>query len=623
MPGRRRPLHTSTRTRIGVNGVIAAGSPVRGCLFVALTLGLGFSVSTTSQERQKEVLVLYAVRRDAQMAVVGDRELPQSLQAGLAEGVDYYSEFLDVARLSQNAYEAAIREFLELKYHEHRFDALIAIGDVPLQFLAKHRDTLFGNIPVVFFSTQPAPVRIPNSTGVVAELNLVGTLDLITRLQPDIRALFVVSGTAGSATEQAARMQFAPFESRVPTTYLTGLSSAELESRLATLPGRSAVYYLVVDRDKDNQNLHPLQYLDHLVALTNAPVYSWVDSAMDHGIVGGSLKDQARQARVIGELAIRVLRGEPADSIPLIRPDLNVPQVDWRQLHRWSISEARLPPGTVVAFREPSIWDRYGVYIVGTLSLIVAETALIAALFVQRRQRHHAEAQVQTGEEALRASYERIRDLGGRLLRAQDSERARLARELHDDVSQQLALLEIDLEQLGSSPDNSALTGEALDRARSIARSVHDLSHRLHPAKLRLIGLVAALKGLQREVSQAGIPVTFTHDDVPAALPPELTLCLFRVAQEALQNALKHSGADNVAVHLGATSEDVTLSITDNGTGFDVRTSAARGLGLLSMKERVEAAGGLVELSSSGETGTRVAVSVPNLHSSPGPAGLS
>ncbi len=607
-------------------GVPAARSPVRGCLIVALALGLGFPALATGQERQKQVLVLYAVRRDAQMAVVGDRELPQSLQAGLAEGVDYYSEFIDVARLSQTDYEPAFREFLELKYREHRFDALIAIGDVPLRFLAKHRDTLFGNPPVVFFSTQPAPVRIPNSTGVVAELNLAGTLDLITRLQPDLRALFVVSGAAGSATEQAARLQFAPFESRVPTTYLTGLSSAELESRLARLPARSAVYYLVVDRDRDNQNFHPLQYLDHLASLTNAPVYSWVDSAMDHGIVGGSLKDQAQQARVVGELAIRILRGEPADSIPLIRPDLNVMQVDWRQLQRWGLSETRLPRGAVVAFREPSIWNRYGIYIGGALTLLVAETVLIAALLFQRRHRRHAEAQVLTGQEALRASYERIRDLGGRLLKAQDSERARLARELHDDVSQQLALLEIDLEQLGRSPDNTALTGEALDRARSVARSVHDLSHRLHPARLRLIGLVAALKGLQREVSQAGIPVTFTHGNVPAALPPELTLCLFRVAQEALQNALKHSGAENVAMHLGATSDRITLSILDDGTGFDVRASSGRGLGLLSMEERVEAAGGRVELSSSEEMGTRVAVSVPivpNLHSSPVPAGLS
>ena len=121
----------------------------------------------------------------------------------------------------------------------------------------------------------------------------------------------------------------------------------------------------------------------------------------------------------------------------------------------------------------------------------------------------------------LRTSYERVRDLGARLLRAQDTERARIARELHDDISQQVALLEIDLELL-SGADRGLAGGleETLNRAHGIARSVHDLSHRLHPAKLRLIGLVSALHGLQRELSRSDLAITFTHDrrsvDAPA-----------------------------------------------------------------------------------------------------------
>ena len=115
----------------------------------------------------------------------------------------------------------------------------------------------------------------------------------------------------------------------------------------------------------------------------------------------------------------------------------------------------------------------------------------------------------------LRNSYERIRDLGARLLNAQESERARIARELHDDISQQMALLQIDLELLGGTAqgDAVAMADDAVNRAQDIARSVHELSHRLHPAKLRLIGLVSALQGLQREMSQSGAVITFTHDN--------------------------------------------------------------------------------------------------------------
>ena len=185
----------------------------------------------------------------------------------------------------------------------------------------------------------------------------------------------------------------------------------------------------------------------------------------------------------------------------------------------------------------------------------------------------------------LRNSYERIRDLGARLLNAQESERARIARELHDDISQQMALLQIDLELLGGTAqgDAVAMADDAVNRAQDIARSVHELSHRLHPAKLRLMGLVSALKGLQRELSQSGLTATFTHDAIPATLPAELTLCLFRIAQEALQNAAKHSGTARVAVRLNCGDNGLALTIEDEGVGFDVSAGWRRGLGLISM----------------------------------------
>ena len=146
-----------------------------------------------------------------------------------------------------------------------------------------------------------------------------------------------------------------------------------------------------------------------------------------------------------------MLRGEPADSIPTSSPSLNVSQVDWRQLRRWGISEARVPAGTLVRFREPSAWDRYRIYILGAVAVLLAQTALIAGLLVQRARRRQAEEQVRGSQAELRTSYERIRDLGARLLNAQETERSRIARELHDDISQQLALLEIDLELLSGA----------------------------------------------------------------------------------------------------------------------------------------------------------------------------
>jgi len=587
----------------------------RALLIAATIHALGLVGLASADGRQKQVLVLYSTRRDAQIAVLGERDLPPLLDAGVPEGVDYYSEYIDQVRFSQPDYEAAFRDFLKRKYKPQRFDLVIAMGDLPLEFARKNRDVVFDESPLVFYSNGPAPRPLNNATGIVVQLNFSGTLSLVSELQPDVRQVFVVTGAAnGDRTyEDAARAQFRPFEPHLSFTYLSGLPTRDLEKRLGSLPPHSIVYYVVVNRDGAGENFHPLEYAERVSAVANAPTYSWIDSTINRGVVGGNLKDLQRQTHAVGELAVRVLRGERADSIPVSSPDLNEDEVDWRQLRRWGLNEAHLPKGTIVRFREPSAWDRYKFYIVGAIGVVLAQTVLIAGLLLQRARRRQAEEQVRGSQVELQKSYVRNRDLGARLLNAQEGERARIARELHDDVSQQMALLEIDLELLGRAVPiaEEDLADEALRRARDVAKSVHDLSHRLHPAKLRLIGLVAALNGLQRELSQSDLRITFTHDNVPSAISQEVTLCIFRVVQEALQNAVKYSRARNVSVHLVGGPSGLTLTISDDGVGFDVEKAWGKGLGLISIEERLDAIGGTFKIQSKPGFGTRLDITVP------------
>jgi signal transduction histidine kinase len=588
-------------------------------LAIAITLNaLALPQDVGAAERQKQVLVLYSTRRDAQLATVGDRELPRLLDAGLPSGLDYYSEFIDQARFSDIDYKTAFRDFLRLKYEGKVFDVVVAMGDVPADFVGMYRDALFPHTPVVFFAGRSSPRRLANSTGIITPVNLSSTLDLAIALQSDLRHVFVISGAAGTnqAYETLARTQFRSFEPRLDFTYLSGLPSRELEARLSSLPNHSMVYYLVVDRDGSNRQLNPLDYVDRVTSAANAPVYCWVDSAMDHGIVGGSLKDQVAQTRAVGALALRVLKGEGADSIAISAPDLNVRQVDWRQLRRWGISEALVPPGTLVRFKEMSAWDRYKRYILATAAVLLAQFALIAALLVQRTRRRWAEAGLRASEKRLRTSYDRIRDLSRRLLNAQESERSRIARELHDDIGQKMAVLTIDLQLLSQSArrpeDADRLATGALDRAQAVSRSVRSLSHRLHPENLRLIGLVAALSGLQRELSTADVSVNLSHDNVPTALPSQLMVSLFRITQEAVRNAIAHSHAGEVGIRLSGSEDWLLLTIADNGIGFDVQ-AARTGIGLVSMTERAEQIGATLRIDSKPGGGTRVDVSVPLL----------
>ena len=213
----------------------------------------------------------------------------------------------------------------------------------------------------------------------------------------------------------------------------------------------------------------------------------------------------------------------------------------------------------------------------------------------------------------LRESSERIRHLGGRLLNAQDVERAHLARELHDDIGQQIVLLQIELQALMNRCDDVSLRDAVSDvatRATAIGTGVHNLSHRLHPSRLRLVGLTDALGTLVRQLSTHEVSVVFSHETVPVSLSEELTVCLYRIAQEALNNAIRHGRADKISVTLRGTRGSVHMSINDNGVGFDSQTAPA-GVGLISMTERVEHVGGSLQIRSQPGGGTHVDVRIP------------
>lgn len=207
-----------------------------------------------------------------------------------------------------------------------------------------------------------------------------------------------------------------------------------------------------------------------------------------------------------------------------------------------------------------------------------------------------------------------LKETTGRLLGVQEEERRRIARELHDNLNQRLALLAIGLQRLNLSPgaDPAAQVDGLHKLTQEIASDVHRLSHRLHPAKLEHLGLVAAIIGLCRELSeQHAVRIDCLHRDVPRAIPKEAALCLFRVAQEALSNLVKHSGVRNGKLELIGDRGTLHLCVSDAGAGFDPRAVAAKGrLGLISMQERVRMAGGRISIESSPSRGTRIVVQI-------------
>jgi PAS domain S-box-containing protein len=210
-----------------------------------------------------------------------------------------------------------------------------------------------------------------------------------------------------------------------------------------------------------------------------------------------------------------------------------------------------------------------------------------------------------------------LASVSGKLIEAQEQERSRIGRELHDDIGQRLALLAIELQELHNDPlilpGVRSRTGEIQKQISEIATDIQSLSHELHSAKLQYLGIAGAMRGFCREFGeQQKVDVDFQTHDLPGPLSADTSLCFFRVLQESLHNAVKHSGARHFEVRLWGISDGIHLTVRDSGEGFDREAAkTSRGLGLVSMEERLKLVKGTLSIDSQAKRGTTIHAYVP------------
>lgn len=257
-----------------------------------------------------------------------------------------------------------------------------------------------------------------------------------------------------------------------------------------------------------------------------------------------------------------------------------------------------------------------------TRELAAVNEALVAEIKERMDTEHSlraSEAILQASQRELQQSREDLRALAGQLLTAQEEDRRRISRDLHDDVNQRLAMLAMDLRRMEKDPsgdpdDLRARIRMISDRLTSVSDDVRQMAYRFHPSILDDLGLVKAVRRLVDEFSaRTRIPCTYVHKDPVTVLPAEATICVYRIVQESLSNIARHAEASQVEVELICEDDVVGLSVRDNGKGFDSGPSAQVGghLGLLSMKERVRLAKGDFRLESRPGGGTHIRVDVP------------
>jgi PAS domain S-box-containing protein len=221
-------------------------------------------------------------------------------------------------------------------------------------------------------------------------------------------------------------------------------------------------------------------------------------------------------------------------------------------------------------------------------------------------------------QEKLQRSEANLQNLAGHLIQVQEEERHRIGRELHDDISQKLGMMQIELGRLEQHLPHSAdqfrsELHEQSNRLSEITSDVQAILHRLHPSKLQHLGIAFAAKNFCRELSvRQQVEIDFHSENVPQELPMEISLCLFRVLQEALQNATKHSGSRDMQVLLSGGSDEIQLTVRDSGIGFDLGEAImGRGLGLTSMTERLRLVNGDLSINSEPHRGTTIRARVP------------
>jgi signal transduction histidine kinase len=343
--------------------------------------------------------------------------------------------------------------------------------------------------------------------------------------------------------------------------------------------------------------------IEALRARARAPVFGLFDNQLGWGVVGGRLIPIDELGHRATAAAGAMLRGEAPPAAVTSPVPLGPPVFDWRELRRWGIREAALPAGASVRFRPPPPWVAYRWPTVGLATAVLLQSALVLALFAQRRRRRVAE--------------DEVRQLNRRLLRAFEEERSRVARDLHDDLAQRLARLAIDvarLERGGPAGEGEAATHPIGDEIVRLSSDLHTLSHQLHPSLLDNLGLPEALRAEAEQFSVAeAIAVELSINEHRPGLAPDAALCLYRVAQEALRNVARHADATRVGLALRSRRGGCELEVRDNGIGFDPKGRPGdRGIGHASMRERMSLVGGRLAIRSTPGGGTTITAWAPS-----------
>lgn len=510
-----------------------------------------------------------------------------AMQSANEQSIEYYPEYLEANRFPEENQAQILHDYLKRKYAEKPIDVVVAQSEVSLNFLARYKDDLFPHVPVVFYSaTRPELQTLslwPKITGVVVFGGFEKTVSAALTIHPATEQLFVISGSLerDKRFETLAHAQLKSVEHRVKINYLTDVAPDELRARVSQLPERSLILYVWQQAyDQNGKVLETGDILSSIALNSRVPIYAMSQPLIGRGIIGGYVYTPEAGAARVAEMVRLIAHGQSAHDIP-IESVPTIPMFDWRALQRWQISETQLPPGSIIQFRQPSLWQQYKSQIVVVLAVLLLQTSLIAVLLFERRRRKRAKqaldrlnAELETRIEARTAALNaKTRELESFAYSVAHDLKAPLrgidgySRVLLDDYSQKLDDSGRSFLQTiqNSTDEMNHLIDDLLAYSRIERREVR-------PGRVELKPIVNAL------VEEKRRETTAQHIDFVVDLNGVTVLAdasaLNQSVRNYLDNAIKFSSrATQPRVEIGSKESERTcvLWIRDNGIGFDMK----------------------------------------------------
>ena len=590
-----------------------------------------------SAAEPKQVMLLYSFGKDFKPWSAYATSIRAELNRQSPWPLDITEYSLVSARSGDEDPETPFVEYLRATFAKRPLDLIVSVGAPAARFVQRHRQKLFATTPMVLMAVDERRVQYSsltsNDTVVAVRINYLAAVENILKVLPDTKDVTVVVGTSPVEKfwKEAIGKELEPLADRIRLSWTDHLSFEEFLKQARTLPPNSAIFWELMIVDAAGVVHEGGTALSRLHAVANAPIFSYDESFFGREIVGGPLLLVADSSRQTAAVAARILNGEKAGEIRVPPVQFASPMFDWREMQRWGIGENRLPPGSQIYFRDPTLWSQYRWLLILIASVILTEAALIIGLLYEHRRRRVAEVQ----------SFQRMSELAhlNRLATAGELS-ASIAHEVKQPLAAMVAQSGAAMRWLAQKTPNLAEARAALgkiqvagDRASQVVENLRSMFRKESSERrpLDVNSLIENVLGLtRREAQKHGVEVQVSLFEGPM---PEISgdqAQLEQVFLNLVMNAIEAMGSSTGGVRTleikSAASDtgDVLVTVADSGPGVPVEKfdkifdaffttkPEGMGMGLSICRSIVDAHGGRL-WASRGEPGLTFYVWLPGL----------